>query len=170
MHFMFKCNPATLGLGGLILALSLAACSPPPSFVRTAYSNTGYVEDPKTKTAAINWEKAEKLVMYFSSFKLQPNKIHFKTGQPYEMRLINEENKTHSFKSPLFFRAIAVHHITLLGKEPLIVNNPRIERISLPPGAAVQLHFIPVKTGEYEIYCDEPVHATQGMTAEFTVE
>ncbi len=157
----------------LICLLALAAlggCSSPPAFLRTAYSNAGYVEDPKGKTGAVDWNGAEKLVMYFSSYKLQPNKIAFKAGEAYEMRLVNEEKKPHSFKAAQFFRAIAVHNITLLGKDGLVVNNPRIERISLPPGAVVQLHFVAVKKGEFEISCDEPVHATQGMTAEFTID
>ena len=89
-----------------------------------------------------------------------PDKLVFKVGQPYRLRLENRGREMHEFTAPEFLKTVEVRNPEVLeqaGNEVLV-----------QPGKAKELVFVPRKRGRYPLTCAD--HDWDGMVGEISVE
>jgi len=153
----------------VILSFALAACAV-AKHATLAGNYAAYVPDPKGRTASVDWTKAEAIHMELSNYELTPQQRIFKTGKAYVLTLRNDDTITHSLKSIPFFQAIAVRDLIVYGKDGEVIANPRLEKITLKAETNAEIKFVAVRTGAFDVYCDQPLHATRGMTGNFVIE
>jgi len=78
------------------------------------------------------------------SFKFTPNNIKAAQGDEITIRVTNISDAGHNFT----------------------INDPHgqtIRSVDLPPKQAVEIRITLPEAGEYEFYCDKPLHSSFGM-------
>jgi uncharacterized cupredoxin-like copper-binding protein len=110
--------------------------------------------------AAEDGKQATPVTVVASDYHFAPDKLAFKQGVTYRLRIENHGKEMHEFNAPVFFQSAE------LG-DPAALNADRTE-IAVPPGEAKELIVTPQKAGNYRLIC--PDHDWAGMTGEITVE
>jgi uncharacterized cupredoxin-like copper-binding protein len=104
--------------------------------------------------------QATPVTVVASDYHFIPDKLAFKQGVTYRLRIENRGKELHEFNAPVFFQSAE-----LGGSE--VLNADRTE-IAVPPGEAKELIVTPKKPGNYRLIC--PDHDWAGMTGEIAVE
>jgi uncharacterized cupredoxin-like copper-binding protein len=110
--------------------------------------------------AAVDGTEAQPVTVVAADYHFAPDKLAFKQGVAYRLRIENRGKELHEFGAPAFFQSVE------LG-DPSVLNPDRTE-IAVPPGEARELIFMPKKPGRYRLIC--PDHDWTGMIGEITVE
>ena len=105
-------------------------------------------------------QPAEVVVVHLIDDRFAPDKLAFKTGVLYRLRLENDGKEMHEFTAPEFFKSIEV-------KNPEVLE-PGLPEILLQPGARKDLYFIARQPGRYPLTCAD--HDWDGMIGEIAVE
>lgn len=164
MNSVLKQSPRLFGIvGGAALAL-LAGCAggdvfqekPPP----------GYVTDVAQRTAGVDWADAEAVVVTLSEFRFAPAQVVFRQGVPYRLSLRNTGQRSHTFVSEGFFKAIAAGRLVSSGT---VTTQPYVVSIEVPTGAVKELYFVAVRKGTYDLQCTVFLHETFGMEGTITI-
>lgn len=145
----------------MVLLFVLSACAA----TDIVASDTGGYADQQV--AGIDWAKAKTVDVELSEYDFTPDKLHFQLGQPYRLHLANDGWEVHDFASKPFFQAIAAAKLVESQKT---ISEPHLVSIGVAPGKAKDLYFVPVRTGTYSFECNEPLHATFGMTGVAQIE
>ena len=153
------------GIFAVLVAIVISACTPPDDSFGN--SNDGYPDNAVATANAADWDTAQPLQVELSEFDYEPETLKFRKGQPYALKLTNTGSITHRFVARGFFRAIAVRGIVYEDGE---AGYPTIEAVSLEPQETKTLYFVPVISGNYDLSCDRPLHATLGMVGRLLIE
>ena len=100
-----------------------------------------------------------------------PSTLTFEAGKPYVLRITNpagNENK-HYFspdQAKDFFKSIATRKVQTADAE---YKAPYFKAVELLIGGTLEIYFVPVIAGEYDILCTITGHADAGMTGKITV-
>ena len=108
----------------------------------------------------VDWARAELVTVLLVDDQFVPDKLTFRRGIPYRLRLENRGKETHEFTAPEFIKTIEIGNPGVLeqaGNEVLV-----------RPAAQKELHFIARKPGRYPLICAD--HDWDGMVGEITVE
>ena len=148
-----------------VVLLSLAGCAggdvllsePPPD----------YLQDAGARVAAADWSETEKVMLELLEFRFEPAALVFRAGVPTRVTLENLGDRTHTFRSVGFFKAIATQKLVSADGE---IATPYPETIEVPAGETKQLYFVPVTKGSYPLECSIPLHAVFGMEGQITIE
>jgi uncharacterized cupredoxin-like copper-binding protein len=89
-----------------------------------------------------------------------PDKLVFRAGVLYRMRLENRGKEMHEFTAPEFLKTVDV-------KNPEVLEQAGNE-VLVQPGKAKDLLFVAKKPGRYPLLCAD--HDWDGMVGEITVE
>ena len=111
-----------------------------------------------TATAATAAEHPVTVVA--SEYQFAPNELTFTHGVAYRLRIENHGKEMHEFTAPEFFKAARI-------RDPGVLNADKTE-IEIPPGAAKDLFFTPLRPGTYPLRCSD--HDWAGMTGKITVK
>lgn len=109
---------------------------------------------------AVDWSSAQLVTVQMVEDRFIPNKLSFRHGVPYRLRLENKGSEMHEFTAPEFFKAIFV-------KNPEVLEQEKNE-VLLHPNERKDLYFVAPKPGHYELICAD--HDWDGMKGEITVE
>ena len=109
-----------------------------------------------------DWEAALPLDVARSDFALPPKVLHLHHGTPYRLHLTNRSGKGHDFEAYELFESSQV----AAGDKGKIDDG----KIEVSKGQAVDVRFIPLKSGTFKIKCTHPLHAMLGMTGEAVVD
>lgn len=145
----------------IVLLFVLSACAATDIIASDA---GGYADQ---RVAGVDWTKAKTVDVELSEYDFTPDKLHFQRGQPYRLHLANDGWEAHDFASKPFFQAIAA--AKLVGSQKTI-SEPHLVSIGVAPGQVKDLYFVPVRAGTYSFECNEPLHATFGMTGVAQIE
>jgi uncharacterized cupredoxin-like copper-binding protein len=110
--------------------------------------------------ADVDWASAQLVTVQLIDDRFVPDKLAFRRGVPYRLRLENGGKEMHEFTAPEFFKAIAVRNPEVLeqaGNEVLLHSKEHKE-----------LYFVADKPGRYSLSCSD--HDWDGMIGEITVE
>ncbi len=110
--------------------------------------------------ADVDWSSAQVVTVGLIDDVFVPDKLTFKVGVPYRMRLENKGMEMHEFTAPEFIKTIEVRNPEVLeqaGNEVLV-----------EPWDAKELVFVPKKPGRYPLICAD--HEWDNMVGEITVE
>jgi uncharacterized cupredoxin-like copper-binding protein len=133
-----------------VLLLTSCAAGQPPS------------SQPQQAAALrdVDWRAAETVTVRLEDYRFVPDRLNFRHGAPYRLRLENRSTHQHEFTAPAFFGAIAVRNAD-------VVSTARPE-IVVDPGQAKELYFVPATPGRYELSCAD--HDFAGMVGEIAVD
>ena len=140
----------TRAISLLALSLLLAACLAP-----------GYVKDPTPWLTTADWPQAERARVVLSEYAFTPQVLSFTEGRAYVLEIANKGKETHDFVSERFFRAIATRKARM--PEVAELEAPYFTDLEVHPGGTVELHFVAVRPGTYDLSCTVGGHAAMGM-------
>ena len=142
---------------------AVAACA--PGDVLLTEPPPGYVQEAPARVAAVEWSRAETETVALSEFRFAPQKLVFRCGAPYRLRIENWGNFTHTFNAEGFFEAIAVQKVRSGENETAL---PYVKNVVVAPREVKELYFLAVVPGSYDLRCSVILHDVLGMTG--TVE
>ncbi len=126
----------------------------------------GYVEDAAALVAGLDWSRAQAVTVELEKFEFKPANLDFQAGRPYRLVLRNTGERTHSFVSEEFFKAIAAQKLVSASGE---VANPYLKVIAVSEGETKELYFVPVRQGTYDLECSVFLHDIFGMEGQITI-
>lgn len=127
-----------------------------------------HVRDAAERVKAADWSKMETVTVVMSEFAFAPQPLVFRQGVPYKLVIENTGSEKHYFTAEDFFRAIATRK--LQSNTDGEVKAPYFSAIEVYPGRSLDLYFIPVTAGTYELICTIAGHAGMGMTGKIRIE
>jgi uncharacterized cupredoxin-like copper-binding protein len=125
-----------------------------------------YVANAAEFVEAANWEEMQEVTVELNEFSFTPGELTFEAGVPYELKLRNVGQEKHYFTAHEFYRAIATRKAE---SEQSEVKVPYFTAIEVYPGEEVELYFVPVLPGTFELFCEIEGHADAGMVGTITV-
>ncbi len=162
---------------GMILALAMVACD------RGETADvTGPTEPPPPTTPVlasawvsfVNWDEATTITVNMvengAALSFSPNTFTFEAGKPYILRITNPaSNDSKHYFSPegtSFYQAIATRKVQTAEAE---YKAPYFDAVELKLGGTLELFFVPVIAGTYDIICTITGHKAAGMTGTVTI-
>jgi len=138
----------------------------------TVASAAEYITNAKEIVAAANWDAMETVQILIGErgekYFYRPSKLTFKKNQPYKLEIINRGRKKHYFTAEAFFRSIATRKVQSADGE---IKAPYFLALEvMPDGKQLDLYFVPVESGNYEVLCTIDDHKDKGMIGAITVE
>lgn len=126
--------------------------------------------------ASVNWDAATVVEVTMAevsptSYVFQPNSLTFEAGKPYVLRIVSPSvNIAKHYFSPdgagNFYKAIATRKVQTSQAE---YKAPHFNEVELLVGGTLELYFVPVLPGTYDIVCTVPGHRELGMVASVTI-
>jgi len=121
-----------------------------------------YVTNAAEIVKATDWKQMETITVEIEEHSYTPMEITFKKGQPYKLELKNLGEKKHYFTAPAFYRAIAARKVQ--SNKDGEIKAPYFHALEMMAnGGQLDLYFVPVVAGDYEVYCTIGDHREQGM-------
>ena len=110
--------------------------------------------------ADIDWGNARLVTVGLVDDQFVPDKLTFKSGVAYRMRLLNQGKEMHEFTAPQFIKTLEVRNPEVLEKAG--------NEVLVQPGGQKDLLFVAKTPGRYPLTCAD--HDWDGMVGEITVE
>lgn len=128
-----------------------------------------YIRDQVERVKAADWAGMETITVSIDEHNYTPSDLRFKAGKPYRLQLRNVGKKDHYFTAETFFRAVAWRKAMV--EKAAEVKAPYFSAFEiLKGGGQVDLYFIPVTRGKYEVHCSIDDHKEQGMHGTLVIE
>jgi len=163
LPLLWKCGDAMKKL-----LLSIVAAAATLALSGCCHHHAMYVRDAAERVKAADWSKMETATVTMTDFAFSPATIVFRQGLPYKLVIENKGDQKHYFTAEGFFRAIATRKLqsNIDGE----VKAPYFSAIEVYPGRTLDLYFIPVKKGSYQLICTVAGHADMGMKGDIRIE
>lgn len=126
--------------------------------------------------SAANWDAATVVTVNMAeksptNYVFEPNNLTFEAGKPYILRITNPASNSskHYFATEGlgdFYQAIATRKIETADAE---YKAPHFEAVELQIGGTLELYFVAVLPGTYDILCTIPGHKQLGMFGTVTI-
>lgn len=141
---------------GVILVSVLAACAGQDVTYNRTYSLDfeGKFQDADAEQASLaKWDNAKVITLTHKDAEFTPMIVNLSKGKAYILKVVNEEDRTVSFRAPEFFNNASVteisstdHYTDTLPKQvkPLLVS------FVVPPMGQREVRFVPLNEGRYE--------------------
>ncbi len=97
-------------LGVVVILATLAGCASKGDEVSDT-PGPGYIQDAAARVVAADWSKARDVTIVLSEYKFAPADPIFQADRPYRLILRNKGERTHTFVSEGFFKAIAAQKL-----------------------------------------------------------
>ena len=110
--------------------------------------------------ADVDWVAAQVVTVQLIDDKFVPDRLSFKQGSAYRLRLQNQGKEVHEFTAAGFIKTLEI------GNREVLEEGER--EVLVKPGQEKELLFVPRKAGRYELACAD--HDWDGMVGEITVE
>lgn len=98
--------------------------------------------------------------------KFFPSNLEFETGKQYKLVLDNPSSMKHYFTAKDFADASWTRKVQA-GK---VEVKGAIHELELKPGAIAEWVLVPMKSGQYDLYCSIKGHKEAGMVGEIVVK
>lgn len=145
-----------------ILLLSITSV-----FSLQANAAVDYVANAGEIVKATDWDKMKTITVNFDEFSYEPEELVFEVGQPYKLVLKNLGKKKHYFTAEDFYKAIATRKVQ--SNRDGEIKAPYFTAIELMVGGQLDLYFVPVKRGEYPVFCTIKDHREEGMEGKLVI-
>jgi uncharacterized cupredoxin-like copper-binding protein len=127
-----------------------------------------YVCDAGKRVNAADWSKMETISIGLTEYAFSPSNLVLKADTPYKLEIKNKGTIKHYFVSKKFFKAIATRK--LQSNADGEIKAPYFTAIEVFPGRSLDLYFIPVIKGSYQLLCTIEGHAGKGMVGQIMIE
>ena len=145
----------------LVLALSWALAG-------AAGAADDYIADYADRVKVADWKAMQTVTVVLDEHSFTPSDLRFVAGKAYKLELKNVGKKDHYFTAEKFFRSVAWRKIMVNGQAE--AKAPYFTAFEpLKNGGQIDLYFVPVTKGGYEVICTIEDHKDQGMRGTFRV-
>ncbi len=128
----------------------------------------GYVRNAPERAKAADWSEMKTISISLTEYAFSPSTLVLSEGVPYKLEIVNEGSSKHYFAAESFFRAIAARKIQ--SNTDGEIKALYFSAIEVFPGRSLDLYFIPVKKGSYDLLCTIEGHAEEGMVGQIRIE
>ena len=115
---------------------------------------------------AADWSSAETVRVEFGEYYFDPVNLTFEAGKPYKVEMVNIGDIKHEFTAGDFFASSAWRKAESAESE---IKVPYFTEIEVFAGKQVDLYFVPMVPGTYELVCEIEGHYEAGMFGTITV-
>lgn len=127
-----------------------------------------YVQDAPERVKAADWSKMETIGIVLTEYAFAPSTLVLREGVPYKLEIINKGMMKHYFTAESFFKAIATRKVQSNADGE--IKAPYFTALEVFPGRSLDLYFIPVKKGSYDLKCTIEGHTEKGMVGHIVIE
>lgn len=138
-----------------------------PGFGLQAGAAVDYVANAGEIVKAADWDKMITVTVDFDEYSYEPEELVFEVGQPYKLVLKNRGKKKHYFTAEDFYKAIATRKVQ--SNRDGEIKAPYFTAIELMVDGQLDLYFVPVKRGEYPVFCTIKDHREEGMEGKLVI-
>lgn len=125
-----------------------------------------YVENAAAFVDAADWDAAETVTIELGEMYFKPSDLTFEAGKPYKLEMVNAGEKKHEFAAEDFSRGVAFRKAEDADGE---IKVPFFREIEVFAGASVEVLFVAVMPGSYDMFCEIEGHREAGMEGTITV-
>lgn len=104
---------------------------------------------------------ATPITVTLSSYEINPSQLTLTHGVAYRLHLTNASGKAHNFAAPKLFAASSI--------APADQSKIEDGKIEVGSGESVDVAFMPMTPGEYDVRCSHFMHSVLGMHAKVVV-
>lgn len=133
----------------------------------TGCAQIDYVRNASELVKAADWSQMETVEVSLAEYSFSPSSLYFVKGTPYKLTIKNDGSKKHYFTASTFFKSIATRKAQTDAAE---IKAPYFHALEVFPDKSIDLYFIPVKTGRFDLLCTIDGHADAGMMGSIFVE
>lgn len=133
-----------------------------------SFATNDYITNAGEIVKAADWEKMETVTVEFDEYSYDPEDIVLKAGKPYKLVLKNLGKEKHYFTAPEFYKAIAARKVQ--SNKDGEIKAPYFTALELMVDGQLDLYFVPVTKGEYEVYCTIDDHRDEGMVGKLIIQ
>ncbi|MCK9984926.1 MAG: hypothetical protein AzoDbin1_01398 [Azoarcus sp.] len=131
--------------------------------------------DPVADAAAIvkaaNWDAMETITVELTEHSFTPQDLKLKAGQPYRLVIKNVGQKDHYYTATEFFKSVAWRKVQTPKPNGGEIKAPYFTAVeAYKNGGSVELFFVTVNKGEFDVICTIEDHKDQGMYGKIVVE
>lgn len=131
--------------------------------------------DPVADAAAIvkaaNWDAMETITVELTEHSFTPQDLKLKAGQPYRLVIKNVGQKDHYYTATEFFKSVAWRKVQTPKPNGGEIKAPYFTAVeTYKNGGSVELFFVTVNKGEFDVICTIEDHKDQGMYGKIVVE
>lgn len=127
-----------------------------------------YVKDAPQRVKATDWSKMETVSVHQNDFYFSPSELIFHVETPYKLEIINNGTTKHYFTAGEFFKAIATRKVQ--SNTDGEIKAPYFTALEVFPSRSLDLYFVPVKKGSYDLRCTIEGHTEKGMVGRIVIE
>ena len=137
---------------------------PPPQTPTNASDWVGFVNWDLATTVQVAMVENQDGTLSFS-----PANVTFEAGKPYILRISNAPTNGKHYWSPegtSFYQAVATRKIQTADAE---YKAPYFDAVEMLPGGTLEMYFVPVLAGTYDVICTITGHKAAGMFGTATI-
>ncbi|NMF88359.1 cupredoxin domain-containing protein [Aromatoleum petrolei] len=129
------------------------------------------VADAAAIVKAANWDAMETITVELTEHSFTPQDLKLKAGQPYRLVIKNAGQKDHYYTAAEFFKSVAWRKVQTPKPNGGEIKAPYFTAVeAYKNGGTVELFFVTVNKGEFEVVCTIDDHKDQGMHGSIVVE
>ncbi len=125
-----------------------------------------YLSNAGDFVSAADWDSMVTVTVEMDEYSYEPHDLTFVAGTPYKLEIVNIGESKHYFTAEKFFRSIALRKAQTSEGE---FKAPYMKAVEVFPGDQVDIYFVAVYPGIYDVVCPIPGHTEAGMTGDITV-
>lgn len=146
----------------------LAGCGSMPMHRAAA---ADYITNSAEIVKAANWEQMETVTIELSDHDFEPKHLKLKANKAYRLVIKNPGEADHYYTAAEFFKSVAWRKVQTPRPHGGEFKAPYFSAVeAYKKGGTVELFFVTVKKGVYEVVCTIDDHKDKGMTGTITVE
>lgn len=127
-----------------------------------------YITNADEIVSATDWETMKTIRIELGEYEYSFEDLELEANQPYKLELVNVGEKKHYFTAPEFYKAIATRKVQ--SNQDGEIKAPYFTAIELMIGGQLDLYFVPVTAGTYEVLCTIKDHRENGMESIITIK
>ncbi|MBD5801201.1 hypothetical protein AZOA_06080 [Azoarcus sp. Aa7] len=129
------------------------------------------VADAAAIVKAANWDAMETITVELAEHSFTPQDLKLKAGQPYRLVIKNVGQKDHYYTATEFFKSVAWRKVQTPKPNGGEIKAPYFTAVeAYKNGGSVELFFVTVNKGEFDVICTIEDHKDQGMYGKIVVE
>jgi len=118
-----------------------------------------------------DWNKMETVTVELTEHEFSPKDLKLKADTPYRLVLKNLGEKDHYYTATEFFKSVAWRKAQTPKPYGGEIKAPYFTAVEMyKKGGTVELFFVTVKKGSFEVICTIDDHKEKGMSGSITVE
>ena len=127
-----------------------------------------YITNASEIVSAADWDSMKTIRIELDEFEYAFENLELEANQPYKLELVNIGEKKHYFTAPEFYRSIATRKVQ--SNQDGEIKAPYFTAIELMVGGQLDIYFVPVTTGSYDVFCTVKGHKDEGMESIITIK